>query len=144
MKAHRVVRRRGSHIFYTIGSQMAVRLSAPRAGRPLPPGSFVLRVYRKRWEGIVYRRLNVGGRMWRHSIPSTTLESLFELLKFRCLYLFLCLFTHVFVVPQQSQIIRKPWLFTCKYEYRHKYKKTPWLWSASELCRPSDRRFLAT
>jgi hypothetical protein len=22
-------------------------------------------------------------------------------------------------------------------------KKTPWLWSASELCRPSDRRFLA-
>jgi hypothetical protein len=28
------VRRRGSHIFYTIGSQMAVRLSALRAGRP--------------------------------------------------------------------------------------------------------------
>jgi hypothetical protein len=22
-------------------------------------------------------------------------------------------------------------------------KKPPWLWSASELCRPSDRRFLA-
>jgi hypothetical protein len=22
-------------------------------------------------------------------------------------------------------------------------KKTPWLWSASELCRPNDRRFLA-
>jgi hypothetical protein len=22
-------------------------------------------------------------------------------------------------------------------------KKTPWLWSASELCRPSDRRLLA-
>jgi hypothetical protein len=22
-------------------------------------------------------------------------------------------------------------------------KKTPWLWSDSELCRPSDRRFLA-
>jgi hypothetical protein len=21
--------------------------------------------------------------------------------------------------------------------------QTPWLWSASELCRPSDRRFLA-
>jgi hypothetical protein len=34
---HRVVRRRGSHIFYTIGSQMAVRLSALRTGRPLPP-----------------------------------------------------------------------------------------------------------
>jgi hypothetical protein len=23
------------------------------------------------------------------------------------------------------------------------YKKTQWLWSASELCRPSDRRLLA-
>jgi hypothetical protein len=22
-------------------------------------------------------------------------------------------------------------------------KKPPWLWSANELCRPSDRRFLA-
>jgi hypothetical protein len=35
-KAHRVVRRRGSHIFYTIGSQMAVRMSALGTGRPLP------------------------------------------------------------------------------------------------------------
>jgi hypothetical protein len=38
MEAHRVVRRRGAHIFYKIGSQMAVRLSVLRAGRPLPPG----------------------------------------------------------------------------------------------------------
>jgi hypothetical protein len=37
MEAHRVVRRRDSHIFYTIGSQMAVRSSALRAGRPLSP-----------------------------------------------------------------------------------------------------------
>jgi hypothetical protein len=36
MKAHWVVRRRGSNIFQTIDSQMAVRLSVPRAGRPLP------------------------------------------------------------------------------------------------------------
>jgi hypothetical protein len=41
VKAYRVVRRRGSHIFYTIGSQMAVR-SALRAGRRLPPGSFLI------------------------------------------------------------------------------------------------------
>jgi hypothetical protein len=34
MKAQRVVRRRGSHIFYTAGSQMAMRLSALRTGRP--------------------------------------------------------------------------------------------------------------
>jgi hypothetical protein len=33
-------RSRASHIFYTIGSQMAVRLSDPRAGRPLPAGRF--------------------------------------------------------------------------------------------------------
>jgi hypothetical protein len=31
------VRRRGSHIFQTIGSQMAVKLSASRFGRTLPP-----------------------------------------------------------------------------------------------------------
>jgi hypothetical protein len=34
-QAHRVVRRRGCHIFQTVGSQMAVR-SALRAGHPLP------------------------------------------------------------------------------------------------------------
>jgi hypothetical protein len=42
MKAHRVVRRRGSHIFLTIGSQMAVRLSALSASRPLLPGRFLI------------------------------------------------------------------------------------------------------
>jgi hypothetical protein len=35
-----VLRHRGAHIFYTIGSHMAVRLSVLRAGRPLPPGKF--------------------------------------------------------------------------------------------------------
>jgi hypothetical protein len=37
VKAHRVVGRRGSHIFYTVGSQMAVRLSDLRADCPLLP-----------------------------------------------------------------------------------------------------------
>jgi hypothetical protein len=37
MKAHRVMRHRGSHIFYTIGSHMAVGLSPLRTGRPLAP-----------------------------------------------------------------------------------------------------------
>jgi hypothetical protein len=48
MEAHRVVRRRGSHIFYTISSKMAVRLSALRAGRTFSPQeswySFLLEV----------------------------------------------------------------------------------------------------
>jgi hypothetical protein len=35
VEAHRVVRRRGSHIFKTVCSQMAVRLLALRAGRHL-------------------------------------------------------------------------------------------------------------
>jgi hypothetical protein len=34
VEAHRVVRRRGSHILWTVGSQMAVRLSALRACWP--------------------------------------------------------------------------------------------------------------
>jgi hypothetical protein len=41
MEAHRVVRRRGSHIFYTIGSEMPVR-SALCAGRLLAPGRFLV------------------------------------------------------------------------------------------------------
>jgi hypothetical protein len=42
MEAHRFVRRRGYHIFETVDSQMAVRLLALRAGRPLPPGRFLV------------------------------------------------------------------------------------------------------
>jgi hypothetical protein len=38
---YRFVRRRDFQIFYTIGSQMAVT-SAPRTGRPLPPGRFLV------------------------------------------------------------------------------------------------------
>jgi hypothetical protein len=42
MKTDRIVRCRGSHIFHTIGSQMAVSLSALLDGRPLPPGIFLV------------------------------------------------------------------------------------------------------
>jgi hypothetical protein len=34
MEAHRVVKRRGPHIFWTIDSHMTARLSALRASRP--------------------------------------------------------------------------------------------------------------
>jgi hypothetical protein len=37
VEAHRVVRRRDSHIFKSVGTQMAVRLSDLRIRRPLPP-----------------------------------------------------------------------------------------------------------
>jgi hypothetical protein len=37
-----VTDRGGSHIFKTIGSQMAVRLSALRTGRPLSTGRFLV------------------------------------------------------------------------------------------------------
>jgi hypothetical protein len=49
MEAHRVVRGRGSHIFQTIGSKMAVRLSALCAGRPLHPGRFLVLISVKGW-----------------------------------------------------------------------------------------------
>jgi hypothetical protein len=42
---HMVVRRRDSHILYTVGSQMVVRLSILRSGRPLPPGRFLVLIY---------------------------------------------------------------------------------------------------
>jgi hypothetical protein len=42
VKSLRVLRRRGSHIVYTVGSQMAVRLSALRAGHPLSPGRLLV------------------------------------------------------------------------------------------------------
>jgi hypothetical protein len=42
MEAHRVVRSRDSYIFWTIGSQMAMRLSVLRAGRHLPSGRFLV------------------------------------------------------------------------------------------------------
>jgi hypothetical protein len=41
-EAHRIVRRRGSYMFETVGSQMAGRLSALRAGRLDTPGVFLV------------------------------------------------------------------------------------------------------
>jgi hypothetical protein len=49
MEAHRVVRRRDSHIFYTIVSQMAARLSALNAGRLFAPGRFLVLISVRDW-----------------------------------------------------------------------------------------------
>jgi hypothetical protein len=48
MESHRVVRRRGSHIFYTIDSQMAVKLTL-LAGRLLPIGRFLVHIPVRGW-----------------------------------------------------------------------------------------------
>jgi hypothetical protein len=43
------MRLRGSHIFYTIGSQMAVRMSALHTGRFYPPGRFLVLISVRGW-----------------------------------------------------------------------------------------------
>jgi hypothetical protein len=42
VEAYRLMRSHGSHMFYTVGSQIAVRLSALHAGHPLTPGRFLV------------------------------------------------------------------------------------------------------
>jgi hypothetical protein len=42
VEVHRIVRRRGSHILYTFGLQMAVKLSLLRVGLPLSPERFLV------------------------------------------------------------------------------------------------------
>jgi hypothetical protein len=49
VEAHRVVRRRGLHIFLTDGSQTAMSLSALTPGRPLPPGRFLVLISVRGW-----------------------------------------------------------------------------------------------
>jgi hypothetical protein len=45
VEAHTVVGRRGSHIFYAFGEQMAVTLSALRSDSPLPPARFLVLIF---------------------------------------------------------------------------------------------------
>jgi hypothetical protein len=49
VEAHRVVTRRGSHIFSTLCSQMAVSLWTLRASRFLPPGRFLVLISARGW-----------------------------------------------------------------------------------------------
>jgi hypothetical protein len=49
VEAPRIVRRRGSHIFKRLNSQMAVRLSTLCASRALLPGSFLALISVKGW-----------------------------------------------------------------------------------------------
>jgi hypothetical protein len=69
------VRRRGSHIFYTIGSQMAVNLSALRAGCPLHPGRFLVLISVRGWvdPGAVVRLEGLG--QLKSPMTSTPLSS---------------------------------------------------------------------
>jgi hypothetical protein len=70
MKAHSVMRRRGSHTFYRIGSQMAVKLSSLRAGRPLPPGRFLVLISVGGW--VDPRIRSVGNAMTSSGIEPAT------------------------------------------------------------------------
>jgi hypothetical protein len=75
MEAHRVMRRRGSHIFQTIGSQMAVRLLASRSSCPLPPGRFLVPISVTSWvnpRAIV--RLEGLGKV-KNSVTSLRIET---------------------------------------------------------------------
>jgi hypothetical protein len=57
VEAHKVLRRRGSQIFYTIGSQMAVMLSAICASRPFFSWRFLISISVRGW---VHPRAIVG------------------------------------------------------------------------------------
>jgi hypothetical protein len=69
------VRRRDSHIFQTICSQMAVILSALRAGHSLPPGRFLqLSSVRGRVDPRAIVRLQGLGKL-KNPITSSGIES---------------------------------------------------------------------
>jgi hypothetical protein len=49
LQAHRVVRGRGSNVLQTVGSQIAVRLSALHTGRSVSPGRFLVLISIRGW-----------------------------------------------------------------------------------------------
>jgi hypothetical protein len=49
VEAHKCVRFQGYHIFKTLGSQMAVKLSALFSGRSLPPGRYLVLISVRVW-----------------------------------------------------------------------------------------------
>jgi hypothetical protein len=69
-----VVRRRGSHIYQTIGSQMAVNFSALSVGHPLTPGRFLVLIS---LGGLVDHRAIVrleGLGQLKHPVTSSGIE----------------------------------------------------------------------
>jgi hypothetical protein len=70
VEAHGVVRRRGLHIFYTIGTQMAVRFSTSRAGRPLPPSKIPSTHFCQR---MSRHRCHIAAGMIRSTVKSNDL-----------------------------------------------------------------------
>jgi hypothetical protein len=85
MKAHRFVRRRGSHIFYTISSQMAVRLSVLPAGRSLPSRWFLVLISIRDW--VKHRTIVRLEGLYQLKRPMTSgIESATFRLVAKCLY----------------------------------------------------------
>jgi hypothetical protein len=92
VEAHRFLRRRGSHIFYTIGSHMAVRLSALR------PRRFLVLIYvRGCVNPMVIVRLEGLGQLKNVVAPSGNETATFRLV--------------VYVDPQPSTLPRAPRAF---------------------------------
>jgi hypothetical protein len=90
MEAQKFVRRRGSHVFYTVVSQTAVRLSALCDGRPLLPGRFLVRFSASGW-------VNICGHSAVRRIKST--EKLNDLIWNRTRDLPVCI-----IVPQPNML----------------------------------------
>jgi hypothetical protein len=85
VEAHRVLRRRGSDIFYTISSQMAVKVSALSADSPLSPGRFLVIISVRGWvdpRAIV--RLEGLGQV-KNPMTSSEIEPATFLLTAKCL-----------------------------------------------------------
>jgi hypothetical protein len=70
-----VVRHQGSHIFYTVSSQIVVRLSALCTCHPLPPGRFLVLISVRGWvDPRVVMQLEGLGKLKNPITSSTGLE----------------------------------------------------------------------
>jgi hypothetical protein len=108
---------RGSHIFYTIGSQMAVR-SAVRSCRALPPGIFLVFISVRGWiipsATVRLERLDQLEKkiQWPNRDSNTTYSDVFLLFSILSLFLF-----HLWEPPTWATIDRCPLLCNGLLQY---------------------------
>jgi hypothetical protein len=101
VEAHRFVRFRGYHIFYTFGLHIAMRFSAFSAGRPLPPGRFLVLISVRGWvDPRAILRLEGLGQLKSPVISSRVESAAFRL-----------------VVPQPTTLWRAPSFSVLSWNY---------------------------